>query len=103
MQWQWRSFNNRDSRLQLPNLTFFYDGSCAASKGSGQAASDGRSAMHPVASKNACSGRRCLWAMRRLNREVFPLLSSSAHVFCSPAKCVTSNSMRRRVAIRLPV
>ena len=73
-------------------------GSCAAVSVSGQAASGGCNAMHPVKSMKDCSGRRYRSAVRWRNVDVLPRLSSSAHVFCSPAKCVVSSSTWCRAA-----
>ena len=58
----------------------------------------GRNAMHPVQSMKDCRGRRYRSAARWRNLDVFPRLSSSAQVFCSPAKCVVSSSTWRRAA-----
>ena len=76
----------------------FHAGSCAAVSVSGHAASCGCSAMHLVKSRKDCSGKRCLSAVRLRNRDKLPRLSSSAHVFCSPARWVTSSSMWCRAA-----
>ena len=54
--------------------------------------------MHPVKSMKDCSGKRYRSAARWRNLDVFPRLSSSAQVFCSPAKCVISSSTWRRAA-----
>ena len=52
--------------------------------------------MHPVGSRTLCNAMLTLSSLRRWNRIVLPLLSSSAHVFFSPAKCVTDSSTWRR-------
>ena len=54
--------------------------------------------MHPVKSMKDCSGKRYRSAVRWRNLDVFPRLSSSAQVFCSPAKCVISSSTWCRAA-----
>ena len=54
--------------------------------------------MQPMGSRKDCKGKRCLCAMRCLNLEGFSMLSSSAHVLYSSARCITSNSMWCRAA-----
>ena len=84
--------------IQKAGQAFFHAGSCAAVSASGQAASGGCNAMHPVKSMKDCSGKRYRSAVRWRNLDVFPRLGSSAQVFCSPAKCVTSSSTWCRAA-----
>ena len=94
--------NYGKEQMQAP-LSFFIqsallDGSCAAVSDSHQAACGGCSVTHPDASRNWCNFIEILSAARCWKRPGLPLLSSSAQVFCSPAKCVTRSSTWCRAA-----
>ena len=71
---------------------FFHAGSCAANIFSCQEASCGCRVMHPVGSRKLCKAMLMRSSLRCWKRMVLPLLSSSAQVFPSPAKCVTNCS-----------